>query len=1513
MHFTDSLPSVVLATDPTRRRTQRPRLASALRSALGLATLACAAFAATPDLHAQGVNLALGKTAAALTTEYGLPAFVVDGDLGSRWGSEFNDDESITIDLGEPTAIGRVILRWETAYGSGYTLQVSDDNATWTDLATVTNGDGGVDDLAVSGNGRYLRLQGQTRATGYGYSLWEIEVYAPAIVVPAGDLALGKPYASSSLQFPHLHAGLAFDGDPDTRWSSEFADPQWIRVDLGESYPLSRVVLNWEAACASAYTIEGANIDPSINPADESIWTPIAPAITDGAAGLREIAVSGTYRYVRVHGTARATPWGYSLWSFEVYGDTGGGTPPEDPPVQTTNQTIRLVFPDLAYAKINVSPAPLSVTPTPEEGNTTPSVRNEGVFTYFLTFAPNTTVTLSKNQFSPTQANTDIRLAVTDWSGDALSAQSITTLAVQDAEWRVEIFSTGTGGGDGRDRTIIPDPYVRPASPAINGSFPVNSPDNGALITTTRRPTLAWPAVSGATGYEVFVNVTRNDYDWFAPGSLLDRFTSLGTVTGTSFTFADDLPDRWTYKWYVVASTPGGALRSDLRTFSVYLPHVETRADGVALIGGKRDLNKNGVIDPYENWENPVAARVDDLLGRMTLREKTYQMFFNAYEFPLAGFTFGPLAVEDIQTVQQNSAATRLGIPIIDAGDTIHGYKTSYPIQPGLAAGRDLDTVWEMGDLQRREELAVGSRGTLSPLAEVGTKALYPRIQEGCGEDADLAAGMVRAFVAGLQGGPEVNPHSIWITVKHWPGQGAGGEGGIVYDGTTIHYHMRPWHAAIEAGASGIMPGYAGSWLLGPDGWGAGDDPGIIAYLRDQMGYDGLICSDWLPVGAWIRSANAGSDVMGGANPGEPGSLDAFEAQVSEATIDAAVRRILDIKFRLGLFEDPYRETGAGTAAWHTGENVALARRAARQSMTLLKNDGMLPLRASSGAIVIAGPRADDHEAGAIWRSAVDVNGFGSKSIYTAVKERAEAAGLTVYRDSAPAGTPVLGAIVVVGERSYTHGTEWPTDLPYLPGDFAAGPPHDFSVYPDQFGIIQGFHNQGVPVTTVVYSPRPYVLTHVEAISDALLVIYRPGDEGGPAVAETLFGDNPPSGRLPWQLPRSMAQLGTDNEANQLERWDIPYDLGATEAERALIRAHIAAGEPVPPIYGNPLYQFGAGIQGYGLVDATPPAAFALTAPTNGTVITAGLPLFTWEAASDPETGIQGYEVFIDGVSRGVTKTNAFSVDGGLGNGLHTWQVVARNWAGGATQSPVFTFTLNDTTPPPAFGAFTPAAGATVAAGANTTFIWEQSFDAGSGTAAYTLIVDGIDIAPAVAPTPYVPATVNLSVGANASATSTEFGNANEAIDDNPATRWASAVAGQANPDAQSITLDLGAVYSIKRVELDWEAAYGKHYVIETSLDDGASWQVLAIEPNGDGGADVHDNLAGVGRHVRMRGVERGSGYGYSLWEFRVFGTGTEQATVSGLSSGSHVWQVRATDGAGNTRLSNGPLSFTKQ
>ncbi|RYZ36725.1 MAG: glycoside hydrolase [Myxococcaceae bacterium] len=1450
-------------------------------------------------------NVALNRPTTTSSAEgIFLGQYAVDGDGGTRWGSAFTNNEWITVDLGQTRTISRVVLTWEAGYATGYKIQVSANGTTFTDALTITNGDGAVDDLSLPAGttGRYVRMQGVARAGAYGYSLWEFAIYETGGTTPpptTTDLAKNKPATASSVEgnSEYLLPSFAFDGLSTTRWASNAVDPTWIRVDLGSSQVVGKVVLDWEGAYAKTYTIDGSNNDTT--------WDTLS-TVTNGVAGRKEINISGTYRYIRMRGTERGTGYGYSLWSFEVY-QTGGTTPP---PTQTTNQTLKLNFPELAYAKINVSPAPISVTPVPEEGNTTPSVRNPpGPFTYQLTFAPNTTVTLSKNQFSPTQPNTDIRLAVVDANGNQQRGQSVSALAVNGADWNVEIYSTGNGPTDPRDPTIIPDPYVAPAPLPVTGSFRLVTPTNNTMVTTTRRPTLTWAPVTGATNYKLYVNLTRNDYDWMAPGSLLERYTQVASQTGTSFTFTEDLPDRWTYKWYVVATLSGSTPRSDIGNFSVYLPTVETQADGVNIINGSRDLNKNGTIEPYENWRNPISVRVSDLMGRMTLHEKAMQMFYDAKEYPLAGFQMGPLSPTDIPMFQRASAATRLGIPHIDAGDSIHGYKTSWPTQPALAASRDLDTVYEMGDIQRKEQIAIGSRGTLSPLAEVNTKVLYPRIQEGNGEDAELASGITRALIAGLQGGPEVNPNSIWVTTKHWPGQGAGGEAGITYDGTTIHYHMRPWHAAIEAGTSGIMPGYAGSWLLGPEGYGAGDNPGILNYLRTKLNYDGVICSDWLPSGAWVRSATAGSDVMGGATPS---AMANFENEVPLSRINDSVRRILDLKFRLGIFEDPYKSGPAGTSEWHTATSKAAVRRASQEAMTLLKNDGALPIRLPAGGkIVIAGPRADDMSCMVTWRSDFHGYEFGDPTIYAAVKARAEAAGLTVYKDAAPAGVTPDAAIVVVGESYFTHGTEWDKEKPYLPGD-PIGPAHE-AKWGDQFGVINSFKSRGIPTTTVMIMPRPYVLTNVMPISNAFLIAYRPGDMGGFAVADVVFGDVLPRGKTPWQLPRSMSQVGTDVESGQLERWDLPYDLGATDAERATIRSKIALGQHIEPIYGNPLFQYGAGIQGFGLTDATAPVAFSLLTPANNLVITGTRPAFTWNASSDPQTGIQRYEVFIDGNAApvAITKTPSAPLESlKLANGTHTWFVKAFNWANGVTQSPTFTFTLNDTTPPAAFAALSPSAGQTVS-GTSTRFIWEQTTDVGAGVSEYVLIVDGADRTPAILRSAATPAGTNLAKGKNVAATSSEFGSPNDAVDGNLTTRWSS-IGTATTGDTDSITVDLGGIYSIKRILLNWEAAYGRRYVLETSLDGATNWVALKTVDTGDGGIDDWTGLTGVGRYVRMRGVQRATAYGYSLWEFEVYGTGTEQTTVNGLGTGTHTWRVRAVDGANNTTLSSGPITFTK-
>jgi beta-glucosidase len=1152
-------------------RRRRPLIAAAMALVVGAGVVA-----STFPANAAPTLLSQGRPATASSTENaGTPASAaVDGNAGTRWSSAAADPQWLQVDLGANATLNQVVLTWETAYATAFQVQVSPDAVTWTSIYSTTTGTGGTQTLSVAGNGRYVRMYGTTRATGYGYSLWEFQVFGTFDTAACGstNAALNRPATASSTENAGTPASAAVDGNAGTRWSSAAADPQWLQVDLGATTNICQVVLTWETAYARAFQVQ-------VSP-DAVTWTSIF-STTTGTGGTQTLTVTGTGRYVRMYGTARATGWGYSLWEFGVFttggGGGGGGV---SGPVISQFRPVRAS----SWEGANAPAAAL-------DGRTT--TRWSSQFSdpqwIYVDLGGNASITgvvLNWESAYATSYHVDVSNDAVTWTTihtTSTGTGGVENLGITGTGRYVRLFGTARATGYGYSlwefevhgtvdlSTVTPPMLSGPTRPpATTGQFALAAPADHAMVTTTRRPALSWAAVTGAVRYQVWINISRSDYDFTASGNLIDLYTKVAEPTGTSYTPTWDLPDRWTYKWFVVSVNASNATTtSTIRTFSVYLPTIGTVADTVPIVNGSRDLNKNGTIEPYEDWRQPIETRINDLLGRMTLQEKAYQMFYNAQVYPQSGWHFGPAQAQDLHGFLLASSGTRLGIPLVSAGDTIHGYQTSYPTQSALAAGRDYALDYKLGDVQRREQLEVGTRGVLGPLAEVGTKVLYPRIQEGNGENADVAAAQVRALVAGLQGGPELNPGSVLATVKHWPGEGAGGEAGITYDAVTIKYHMIPWRAALEAGAVNIMPGYAGSSYLDPSGHGAGDSAPILAYLRQNLGYTGLITTDWLPSGAWVDAAKAGSDVMGGADPGATGfSLDTFTANVPATRIDDAVRRILRLKFQLGVFENPYGDPVNGPYRFHTPAYTALINQAARESMTLLKNDGVLPLKLNPGDnIVVAGPRAADGNSCCVWTSYFHAE-YGSLNFLDAIRARAATAGVNVYQDTGPA--PKL-AVVAVGEASYTHATNWVKEQPYLPAD--------------QLAVIQNFKNQGIPVVVLLVLPRPYVITEWHDLANALIVTYRGGEEMGPAAASLLFGDYTPRGKLPWQLPRSLDQVlrpgGTDILADAMENWDLPYDLGATAAERTDIRARIDAGQTIPTTYGNPLYPYGSGLQGW--------------------------------------------------------------------------------------------------------------------------------------------------------------------------------------------------------------------------------------------------------------------------------------------------------------------------------------------
>ncbi|WP_108955942.1 discoidin domain-containing protein [Streptomyces fragilis] len=332
------------------------------------------AFVALPAPAAQAADVLLsqGKTATASSTEGVFSArSAVDGDAGTRWSSAFSDPQWIQIDLGTTARISRVALNWETAYGKAFRIEVSNDAARWTVVHETATGTGGAQSLTVAGTGRYVRMYGIQRGTAYGYSLWEFQVFgAFGSGDPGGDadklLSYGRTGAASSSQTDsncwECSPARAFDRDPASRWATSpgtgWTDPGWISVDLGATAQINKVVLQWDPAYAKSFQIQ---VSP--NGTD---WTPIY-STTAGTGFKQTLLVSGSGRHVRMYGTERATPYGYSLWEFQVYG--AGGDPVPAPPLPSDPANPpRLVWSDEFDGAANSRPDAAKWRPDPGTG-----------------------------------------------------------------------------------------------------------------------------------------------------------------------------------------------------------------------------------------------------------------------------------------------------------------------------------------------------------------------------------------------------------------------------------------------------------------------------------------------------------------------------------------------------------------------------------------------------------------------------------------------------------------------------------------------------------------------------------------------------------------------------------------------------------------------------------------------------------------------------------------------------------------------------------------------------------------------------------------------------------------------------------------------------------------------------------------------------------------------------------------------------------------------------------------
>ncbi|WP_432839418.1 discoidin domain-containing protein [Dactylosporangium sp. CA-092794] len=305
--------------------------------AIAVAAMLCA-YIVTVVTRANAAEtlLSQGKPTTASSTENAATpaASATDGDNGTRWSSAFSVPQWIQVDLGSAQTITRVALNWEAAYATAFQIQTSTDAANWTSIYSTTTGTGGTVSLPVTGSGRYVRINATAKATQYGVSLWEFQVYGGSVTTPgscgASNAAQGKPATASSTENAGTPASSAVDGNTGTRWSSAAGDPQWLQVDLQSVQQICGVTLNWETAYATAFQIQTST--------DAANWTNIY-STTTGTGGVQTLNVTGSGRYIRVYGTARATQWGYSLWEFQVrvggVPSTSNDTPTSPSPTPT--------------------------------------------------------------------------------------------------------------------------------------------------------------------------------------------------------------------------------------------------------------------------------------------------------------------------------------------------------------------------------------------------------------------------------------------------------------------------------------------------------------------------------------------------------------------------------------------------------------------------------------------------------------------------------------------------------------------------------------------------------------------------------------------------------------------------------------------------------------------------------------------------------------------------------------------------------------------------------------------------------------------------------------------------------------------------------------------------------------------------------------------------------------------------------------------------------------------------
>lgn len=610
---------------------------------------------------------------------------------------------------------------------------------------------------------------------------------------------------------------------------------------------------------------------------------------------------------------------------------------------------------------------------------------------------------------------------------------------------------------------------------------------------------------------------------------------------------------------------------------------------GVSTVWGQTP-SKSGIF-PFNNKALPVEQRVADLLSRMTVEEKAGQLNqLNGGIFTgpaandpgqkvkmdmvrkgLAGSMLNLTGADETRAIQELAVKeSRLGIPLVFAFDVIHGYKTIFPIPLADACAWDLSLSEQAASIAAKEASAEGLHWTFAPMMDISRDPRWGRVMEGAGEDPYLGGLIAAARVKGFQG--NFGKDNIMACIKHFAMYGAV-EAGREYNHVNVdrytawNVYMPPYKAAVEAGAATVM----NSFNVFEGVPASGNSYLVNDILKKRWGFKGFMISDWNSFGEMIehgyatdkkdvamKAINAGSmmDMETRAMVNEiPGLVK--EGKVKMQTLDDAVARILTMKFKLGLFDDPYRNCDVQRQANNvfTPEHRRLSREAAKRSIVLLKNEGgVLPLQKSNQMLLAGNLAASTGDLFDFWAANAKSAAYNPVTVLEGLKN----AGATLQFVKGYDENNLTNATLLEEVRASLSGVDVVVVNIGISGKLAG---EDRSIampeIPEgQIELLRELKKAGKKVVALVSAGRPLVLTKAEPYCDAIVYTWILGTEHGNAVADVLFGNYNPSGKTVMSFPYAVGQIPvyynhmntsrpttTDGMGNWYSRFrDIPND-----------------------------------------------------------------------------------------------------------------------------------------------------------------------------------------------------------------------------------------------------------------------------------------------------------------------------------------------------------------------------------